>query len=483
MATRSAASREMLSAIPARVERLPLTRYIWFLAFLAAMAWFVESIDIGAMGVVLPALKKLIGLTPSEVGLLAVASTVGIVVGLIPAGRVADRYGRKAVLVWGVVIYAGFTILAAFSNGLDMLVALRFLSGLGMGAVFPLPYAIITEFVPKDRRTFFNGFLDAGLSLGYFGAPLLGFVVFGALPPDTAWRVFFIAAGLPLIYAIFVAKYMPESPRWLARSGRVDEAETVMTRIENIVARQSGKALAAVDTTAVAAAATKRIDPRSVAWYAPWTPMFLGRTITSMICAVGTFFMFYIVMIFFPSIFHARGLEIAHSLLFTAIITGAAIPGKLLNGWLGERYGRKPMYILFMGLAGVGCLFFLGALGSTTLMLVYACTMSFFGTGAFPVLKIWYAEQYPTPVRGTGAATVEMVARLLGGVVGAFAFPIVVAKNGLGTAFYAVAAVTFVGVIVMAIFGRETRGKTLERIEEELVATETTAAVPRSSVS
>jgi putative MFS transporter len=481
MVKSSAAQGDMLSLIPARIERLPLARYTWFLVFLAAMAWFVESIDIGAMGVVLPALKKLLGLTPSQVGLLAVASTVGIVVGLIPAGRIADRYGRKAVLVWGVIIYSAFTILAAFSNGLSMLVVLRFLSGLGMGAVFPLPYSIITEFVPKDRRTFFNGFLDAALSLGYFGAPLLGFAVFGALPPDTAWRVFFVAAGLPLIYAIFVAKYLPESPRWLARAGRVDEAEAVLKRMEDIVASQSGKALRPVDAAAVAEGSAKRIDPRSVAWYAPWTPMFLGRTVTSMICAIGTFFMFYIVMIFFPTIFHEHGLQIKSALLFTAIITGAAIPGKLLNGWLGERYGRKAMYIVFMGLAGLGCVFFLGALGSTTLMVVYACAMSFFGTGAFPVLKIWYAEQYPTPVRGTGAATVEMVARLLGGVIGAYTFPVIVAQQGLGAAFYIVATVTFIGVAVMAVFGRETRGKTLERIEEEVVSAEPVAAPVHSS--
>jgi MFS transporter, putative metabolite:H+ symporter len=471
-----ASSREMLAEIPARIDRLPVTRFLWFLAFLAAMAWFVESIDIGAMGVVLPALKKLIGLTPSQVGLLAVASTIGIVVGLIPAGRIADRLGRKTVLIWGVIIYSAFTVLSAFSSGLTMLLALRFLAGLGMGAVFPLPYSIITEFVPKDRRTFFNGFLDAALSLGYFGAPLLGFVVFGALPPDIAWRVFFVVAGVPLIYAFFVAQYMPESPRWLARNGRIAEADALLTRIEGVVEKQYGRPLPPVDRTQVSA---PRIDSRSVAWWAPLAPAFLGRTIVSMICATGTFFMFYIVMIFFPSIFHERGLEIAGSLLFTAIITGAAIPGKLLNGWLGERYGRKPMYMLFMGVAGVGCLFFIGALGSTTLMLVYACVMSFFGTGAFPVLKIWYAEQYPTPIRGTGAATVEMVSRLLGGVVGAYAFPVVVAQRGLATAFYAVAIVTFVGVIAMAFGGRETRGKTLERIEEESLVEE--SVVARSS--
>jgi MFS transporter, putative metabolite:H+ symporter len=475
--TTTAIAAESVVRIPARMERLPLTRYIWFIAMLAAMAWFVESIDIGAMGVVLPALQKLWALAPSQVGLLAVASTIGIVVGLVPAGRIADRLGRKTLLVWGVVIYSSFTILAAFSNGLGMLIALRFLSGLGMGAAIPLPYAIICEFVGRGHRTFFNGFVDAALSVGYFGAPLLGFAVFRFWHPEVAWRIFFLVAGLPLVYAYFVGRYMPESPRWLARSGRGAEADRVMTNIERIVEQQSGRPLGPVDE-AVVLAASRTHGATTVVWYAPWTPLFLSRTIVSMICAVGAFFMFYIVMIFFPTIFHDRGLHIANSLLFTAIITGAAIPGKLLNGWLAERYGRKAMYLVFMGLAGVGCLFFLSALGSTTAMLAYACVMSFFGTGAFPALKIWYAEQYPTPVRGTGASTVEMVARLLGGVVGAYMFPVTVANQGLGTAFYAVAGVTFFGVAIMAIFGHETRGKTLEHLEQELIEPEATVAAP-----
>jgi MFS transporter, putative metabolite:H+ symporter len=469
--TTTAIGAEHVARIPARMERLPLTRYIWLLAFLAATAWFVESIDIGAMGVVLPALKKLWALAPSQVGLLAVASTIGIVVGLVPAGRIADHFGRKTLLVWGVVFYSGFTIAAAFSNGLGMLLALRFLSGLGMGAVIPLPYSIICEFVGRGRRTFFNGFVEAALSIGYFGAPLLGFVIFRFWHPEVAWRILFVVAGLPLVYAYFVARYMPESPRWLARAGRGAEADRVLTNIERIVEQQSGRPLGPVDEAMVVESQT-----HVPTWFVPWTPLFLRRTIVSMICAVGAFFMFYIVMIFFPTIFHDRGLAIAHSLLFTAIITGAAIPGKLLNGWLAERYGRKAMYLIFMGLAGVGCLFFLSALGSTTAMLAYACMMSFFGTGAFPALKIWYAEQYPTPVRGTGVSTVEMVARLLGGVVGAYTFPVIVANQGLGAAFYAVAGVTFFGVAVMAIFGHETRGKMLEHLEQELIELESAIA-------
>ncbi len=463
--------------IPARMDRLPLTRYIWFITFLAAMAWFMEAIDIGAVGVVLPALIKILGLTPHQVGLLAVSGTVGIVVGLIPAGRIADRYGRKTVLVWGVVIYSGFTLLTALSNGLGMLIAMRFMAGLGMGAVFPLPYTIICEFVGKDKRTFSAGFLDGALSLGYFASPMIGFAVFQVWEPALAWRIFFLVAGLPLVYVYFVARYLPESPRWLARVGRSAEAEVQLAQIESIVQRQSGQPLAPIDERAVAAS-SKQIEAHKAkaAWYAPWTPLFLRRTIVSMVCTSCALFMFYVVEIFAPTIFHSHGLVIAKSLLFTAIITGAAIPGKLLNGWLGERYGRKAMYMVFMGLAGLGCLFFLNSLGSTTMMVVYACVMSFFGTGVFPVLKVWFAEQYSTPVRTTGSATVETVSRLLGGVVGAYTFPIIVARHGLQNAFYSVAVLAFIGVIVMGFFGSETRGKTLEQIEQEELAQSPEAA-------
>ncbi|MGC8487881.1 MAG: MFS transporter, partial [Clostridia bacterium] len=392
--------------IAERLERLPMSRYVWLLVFLAGGAWFVESLDVGASGVVLPVLKTLWHLTPSQAGLLAVASTAGVVVGLPPAGFLGDRIGRVRLLTIGIVIYSALTLVAALSTGFGMLLTLRFLAGLGMGAVFPLPYSIVSEWVQKTRRTWLSGFLDACLSVGYFIAPLLGLLIVPHLPAAWGWRMFLAAAGLPLIYALLVRRLMPESPRWLAMNGRTAEAEAAVARAE----QRSG-------VTPGSAAVTAPESPVDTAVPLSWRRL-AGPTAVSAVAATGTFFMFYVVMTYTPTIFSQIGIPYAKSLGFAALITAVAIPGKLLNGYLSERWGRKATFAVFMGLAALGAAFF--AAGPALPGLVTAfMAMSFFGTGAFPGLKMYYAEQYPTAVRVRGAASVEAIGRTLGGIVGA----------------------------------------------------------------
>lgn len=449
--------------IPERMERLPISRFTWRVVILAGLAWFVESLSIGSLGVALPALKHVMTLSPSNVGLLVASSTFGIVIGLIPAGFMSDKYGRKRILVWGIVEYSVLTLLCAASTNFGMLLLFRFLSGLGMGAVFPLPYAIVGEFVNSRSRALFNGVMDACLSLGYFIAPLLGMVIIPNLPQGVAWRVFFVVSALPILYAYAIHKSLPESPRWLERKGRQQEAEHTMRFIEEHVEAVTGRALPELPSP------SRKAEQNAVQVSAatPWTPKYIRRTVSRCFAATGTFFMFYIVMTYMPTIFADKGLSFAHSLLFTAVITGSAIPGKLLNGYFAERVGRKFVYVVFMGLAGVGSLFF-GVASTATAMVLYACVMSFFGTGAFPALKMSYAEQYPTPIRTTGAASVETVGRFLGGVVGSYLMPVILHQNGLATGFYVVAAVTFIAVIVELFFSRETHNSTLEQLEVTL---------------
>jgi len=437
--------------------------FTWRLVILAGLAWFVESLSIGSLGVALPALKHVMSLSPSSVGLLVASSTFGIVIGLIPAGFMSDKYGRKRVLVWGIVEYSVLTLLCASSTSFGMLLVFRFLSGLGMGAVFPLPYAIVGEFVNSRSRTLFNGVMDACLSLGYFIAPLLGLVIIPNLPQSVAWRVFFVVSALPILYAYAIHRALPESPRWLDRKGRYSEAENTMRLIEQRVEAATGNPLPALP------AMSKEQEQKTinVSALTPWTKKYVRRTVSRCIAATGTFFMFYIVMTYMPTIFSGKGLSFAHSLMFTAIVTGSAIPGKLLNGYMAEHLGRKFVYIVFMGLAGIGALFF-GVATTAMAMVGYACVMSFFGTGAFPALKMSYAEQYPTPIRTTGAASVETVGRFLGGVVGSYLMPVILHQNGMAMGFYVVAAVTFLAVIVELFFSRETSNSTLEQLEISL---------------
>lgn len=445
--------------IPNRVERLPVSRFTWSVVLLAGLAWFVESLSIGSLGVALPVLKQVMQLTPSASGILVASSTFGIVIGLIPAGFLSDKYGRKKILVWGIVEYSVLTLLCAASVNFPMLLIFRFLSGLGMGAVFPLPYAIVGEFVNSRSRTLFNGVMDAFLSIGYFIAPLLGLVILPNLSPGTAWRVFFVVSAAPLVYAYAIHKFLPESPRWLERKGRYDVADATMRSIESRVEKSIHHSLPKAQVSDEMVETIGRVSAA-----VPWTRKYIRRTVVRCVAATGTFFMFYIVMTYMPTIFKSKGLSFAHSLLFTAIITGAAIPGKLLNGYLAEKMGRKSMYVTFMGLAGLGALFF-GVAVSPGAMILYACIMSFFGTGAFPALKMSYAEQYPTPIRTTGAASVETIGRFLGGVVGSYAMPVILSAAGVATGFYVIAIVTFIAVAVGLIFAAETKNRTLEQLE------------------
>lgn len=274
-----------------------------------------------------------------------------------------------------------------------------------------------------------------------------------------------MVSGLPIISAWLISKYLPESPRWLVRRGQESRALEVLAIVEAETIKRSGASLP--EPTSEPVAAQELSMPIRARFWMPWQRPYVRRTIVSGVAATGTFFIFYIVMTYLPLIFGQDGLTLAKSLVFAAIIIGAGIPGKLVNGWLGELWGRKAMYIIFMGIAGVGALFFGGA-KTALFMIGYGCVMSFFGNGAFPSLKMSYSEQYPTPLRTTGSATVEMWGRFLGGVVGSFAFPSLIAGIGVIPSFRIVAVVCFVAVIILGGFSQETKNQSLESIEMNL---------------
>src|SRR3984893_5480067 len=209
--------------LSARLQRLPTTRYTCAFVLLLAGAFIVEAFDIGSLSVILPILKPLMHLSAAQVGMLAASSTVGITIGMIPAGLLADCFGRKRVLIGGMLCFSGLTLVSALAPDFRTLLMLRGLSGLGMGATFIMPYALLVELVSSRTRAAFAGVLESALGIGYVAVPILGLVVLPSFAPDIAWRVFMLIAGLPIAYVWVLWKYLPESPRWLSRVGRLDE--------------------------------------------------------------------------------------------------------------------------------------------------------------------------------------------------------------------------------------------------------------------
>lgn len=416
------------------MREVPLDRerMIVSVAIVAGLAWFVESLDIGAIGTVVAAIKQVYAPSALLLGILGTASTAGIVLGLIPAGRLADRYGRKRVLVLGVLEYSIISGLCGLSPNLPTLIALRFLAGLGMGAVFPIPYTLIAEMAHRNQRAVLNSLMDACLSVGYFLAPLLGLLVMPLMPLSSAWRVYLMLTASPLIYAYVAYRYLPESARWAGVQERLAE----------------------------------RVGERRFDYARIWKAgQYLRVTVVGIAGMISSLLMFYVVLTYMPLILSQKGFSFAESLAFTAIITAFAIPGKLLNGLLSERLGRKIAFVGFTLLAALGALFF-EQVTSVTAILTCGAVMSFFGTGTFPGLKMYYAEQYDTPIRASGSATVETVARFVAGVAALTFFPLATASLGSAAVFDVIAGVTLIGALVVGLVGRETARQSLDELED-----------------
>lgn len=456
--------------LAARLQRIPTTRYTWLFVMLAAGALVIEALDIGSLGVILPVIHNLMHLTPTDIGALAASSALGIVIGMVPCGYFADRYGRKRLLIAGVLWFAGGTMLSAFSPNFTVLLILRGLCGLGMAPAFIMPYSLVSEFVSATTRSAFASLLETALGIGYILPPLLAFLIIPALPAELSWRVFLFVAGLPLLYIWLIWKYLPESPRWLSRVGETGRAEEIVARLEARTERLLGRPLPAPqigEETDRAMRVEAMPTWRSLAIV--WRPPYLARTIAMMCGAIGTFSMFYVTVNYIPSLLVAHHIALASAFLFTLVITAAQIPWKIANGLLAEHIGRKKVYIIFMGLAAISAWRF--GFATTPLAMVLWGMMLHSASGAAPAYKMWYAEQYPTRIRAIGQSTVEAIGgRLVGGVVWTFLFPSLLAAFGLKVTMDISAGVGLLGLVVVTLFAPETFRRTVESIESELAA-------------
>ncbi|HEY6543146.1 MAG TPA: MFS transporter [Ktedonobacteraceae bacterium] len=455
-------------AIPARIDRLPVSREIWGIMLLAGVAWLVESYDVGVIGNVLPTLQSEFHLGAFSVGLLAIASTLGIVISVIPAGWLADTIGRKKILIIGTAWYSVFSLLCGFAPTPTALVLLRFAAGLGMGAIFPIPYAMAAELTPRHFRGAMTAVLDSFLSVGYFVAPLIAFAIIPSMAQDTGWRVLFYIGGFPLLFVPALLKWMPESPRWLDVKGRTFEADAIVSRLEHDIERRTGEQLpppqfeAKSDSGNLDGGANKSARQKgryNQIFHRP----FLKRTMMMWGAFSCILFIFYAIQTYTPTVLIQQGNAKATAFLLTAIIVLASIPGKYAAAFAVERFGRKATLIWFTGIAALAAILF-GLSHNPILSLACGVVLAFFGIGIDPVIKIYGAEQYPTRIRETGIGLFEGVGRFFGGALAPFIMAFILARGGVPVSYFFVALLALVGIGTIALLGTETKGRTIEHV-------------------
>jgi putative MFS transporter len=441
-----------------RLDRLPASRWLTGVMAILFLGWLVESYDIGLTGSVLPSLTSVYHLSTGMKSLTSISSSAGVVIGIMPAGWLADRTGRKRIMIGGTIAYSILTFLTGFAPGIAGIITMRVLAGIAMGAVFPLPYAYGAELCPPRIRGRFTGIADTFLSVGYFLSPLLALALIPTDSNTTGWRVMFFLGGVPIIFAFLAWKFVPESPRWSEAKGRLADAEKVLRDIEARVESELGRPLPPPPPVEPTEAPPASGSVRDI-----FSRAYLRRSIMLWVTFGGLFFVFYSIQTFMPTVVHKMGFTLTSAFAFTAVIVLISIPGKLLEAWLVERWGRRPVIIVFGAVAAVSAIVF-GFSHGAAMVLVIGCVMSFFGIGVDPAVKVYTAESYPTSIRATGTSLTEGIGRLFSGVIGPSLIPVLLNAVGVGGVYVLIGAVALIAVATVAVFGEETKNRSLEAI-------------------
>jgi putative MFS transporter len=444
--------------VRARLDRLPTSRFAWKLLLLLVPVWVLESYDIGTIGTTVAVVKALWQPSGFELGLLAVSSTLAIALGLVPSGRLVDRLGRRKVLLGGVVWFTAFTIVAGLAPNIWVLIVLRFIAGLALGAVFPLPYVYLAEFMSPGLRARFVGYLNGVLTAAYIIPPVTAIYLLSQFDDGVAWRLLHIVSAVGIVYAVAVFKFLPESPRWLASQGRGAEALAIVSRIEESVT-VSGRSLLPVHFEALDALTSSGDEKASRRPALDiFRPPLLRRTIVVWLMFFGTLPLFYVVLAFAPTLMVDNGYKLTNSLAFVAGLQLTGGIGGLVQGLLSDKLGRRPLIAGYGALSTVG-LVLLASGQSTFVLLLASFLVGFFGLGIFPVAKLYIAEQYPVELRGIGTSSTEAFGRLFGGVAFASLVPVISLSIGTSGVIWTVCVLTgLTTVLPVLLFGRETRG-------------------------
>lgn len=440
-----------------RIDRLPTTPMLKKILFLTGIGWMFDAMDQGMVSGVMAAIGTDWGLTPGQIGLLGSSGMLGMILGAALSGMAADKWGRRNIVMCTLIIYGITSGLSGFAVNYPMLLVLRFCTGFGLGGELPAASTLISEYSPKKIRGRNVIILESFWAWGWILAALVAYL----LIPVYGWRVAFWAGAVPALFAAYLRKAVPESPRYLEIAGKHAEADQLVRMMEK---------QANIESLPVQADEYTYNNERKghLSLGDLWSKKYIRTTIVLWIIWIGINFGYYGFVLWTPSLLMAQGFALVKSFEFTLIMCLAQLPGYFSAAYFVEKIGRKKVLtIYFAGTALAAWLF--GHAGSTAQVLLYGCLLYFFSLGAWGCVYTYTPEVYPTAARASGAGWAAAFGR-----IGAFIAPLIVPviyntygeETGYGYIFGLLTAVFAIVAIVVAIFGKETMGKSLEEISQ-----------------
>ncbi len=436
-------------SVSQRLDALPFTRKHRKILVGSGIGWALDAMDVGLISFIVAALIAQWEITKGEAGLVASIGFAGMAIGASFGGLLADKIGRRQVFAITLLIYGLATGASALVGGIGVLLVFRFFVGLGLGAELPVASTYVSEFAPARIRGRIIVILEAFWAVGWTASALIGYFVVPA--SDNGWRWAFAIGAIPAVYALIVRWALPESPRWLAGRGRLDEAEKIVADFE----KSAGTARIAQVAPEVEENPAEQIGaPGKSRVGALWSKEFRGRTAAIWTVWFCVNFAYYGAFIWIPSILVDAGFPLVKSFGFTLIITLAQLPGYAVAAWLIEKWGRRLTLSVFLVGSAASAIAF-GTVHAEPAIIASGMALSFFNLGAWGALYAVTPELYPTSLRGTGAGWAAGVGRIAS-IIAPLLVPVLLVAGGSGVTFGVFAVFFFIAAA--AAWGLVERG-------------------------
>ncbi|HWJ25187.1 MAG TPA: sugar porter family MFS transporter [Flavisolibacter sp.] len=438
------------------------TGYIIGISFISALGGYLFGFDFAVISGALPFLRTQFGLTSWWEGFLTGSLALGCMVGCLIAGTVADKYGRKPGLMTAALIFALSSLGMAFSSGLAVFVMMRFAAGIGVGMASMLSPMYIAEVSPAHVRGRNVAINQLTIVIGILITNLVNYS-FRDHGPD-AWRWMFGLGTIPSTLFFIGVIWLPESPRWLMKAGKEEKARSILQRI--------GQHDFADDTMRSIQASLRGVKKQSLK--AVWSKGVRPAVMVGIALAVfQQFCCINVVFNYTSTIFQSVGANLDRQLLETVSIGVANLVFTLIAMWQVDKLGRRPL--MLFGSIGLAVLYIILAVllqgqsnpGLVSIFVILA--IATYATSLAPVTWVIISEIFPNKIRGA-ATSVAILSLWAAYFILVFTFPILAEKLGTFGPFYLYAAICLSGFLFIRKKVKETKGQTLEELEQVMTA-------------
>ncbi|KQQ00020.1 MULTISPECIES: MFS transporter [unclassified Rathayibacter] len=462
------------SLVPARIDRLPWTRFHWSIVVGLGFSWVLDGLEIQI--VASAGFAKEFGLDAAQVGVLGTVYLVGQIVGALIFGRLSDRLGRRKLFILTLVIYLVASGLAGLAPNYLFLAVFRFFAGMGIGGEYAAINSAIDELIPSKYR----GRVDIAINGTYWGGAALGsaanlfFLNDQIFAENVGWRLGFFLGPILGLAIIYLRRHIPESPRWLMTHGREEEAERTVDEIERRVEAEGGTVEPVDDSKAITVKATENIPFRTIArvlikQYPKRTLVGATMMITQSFLYNAIFFTYALVLENFYGVEQS-----AVSYFFFPFAIGNLL-GPLVLGHLFDVWGRRKMIFLTYGISGAvlalsALLFSMDVLTATTQVVLW-CVSFFFASAGASSAYLTVSEIFPLELRSQAISYFFTLGQIAGAVAPTL-YGVLIGdgsdRGPLTVGYFVGAAVMIVGGVVALVYGVDAERRSLESITEPL---------------